>query len=130
MIFLELTTLTAVAAIAPTAQPLPWPMTTLSPATNLLPVTVIGVPPGVGPEFGDTMETAGGDAKASNVTVGGVVQHRGGKMNAALTSAVPLTVRAGCPVPWIVAVYAAALAFTSTPATLKLPPPHSRAPPE
>jgi hypothetical protein len=91
---------------------------------------LIDVPPVLGPESGDTVETSGGVARFSSVTVGGVVQHRGWKMKAPLTSAVPLTVRGGCPLAWIVAVYVAALALTSTPATLKLPPPHSSPPPE
>jgi hypothetical protein len=58
VICVELTTLTPVAAIAPAPAPLPWPITTVSPWTNPLPVIVIDVPPLTGPELGDTMKTA------------------------------------------------------------------------
>ena len=58
VISVEETTTTFVAAIA-LVVPLPWPISTLAPAAKPVPVTVMGVPPLVGPLFGLTLETVG-----------------------------------------------------------------------
>src|SRR5262249_37939453 len=51
------TTTIFVATAAPLYGPLPWPITTVSPGTNPVPVIVMLVPPVIGPEAGDTAET-------------------------------------------------------------------------
>jgi hypothetical protein len=48
-----------VAAMAPVV-PLPCPITTLAPAVKPVPVIVIGLPPVLGPELGDSALTVGG----------------------------------------------------------------------
>jgi hypothetical protein len=73
---------------------------------------------------------AQGDGKFSNVAVGDAPRmYRGRNSKAALTSAVPVTVRARCPSLWIVAVYVAPSAPTIGPPAGKDPPPHNIDPP-
>ena len=53
------TTTTLDAGIAVGPAPLPWPISTVAPATNPVPVIVIGVPPFTDPDAGLTEETVG-----------------------------------------------------------------------
>ena len=59
VISVEETTSTLVAAMAVGPDPLPWPITTLAPGMNPVPLMVMGVPPAIGPELGETAVTVG-----------------------------------------------------------------------
>src|ERR1039458_4489269 len=61
------TTVTLDAAMAVDPVPLPWPISTVAPATKPVPVILILVPPFTVPDAGLTEETVGGEIAASGL---------------------------------------------------------------